>query len=117
MTLTYADKLKDPRWQKKRLEIFQRDNWKCQICGEDKETLHIHHLAYFYCEPWDYLEEHLITLCELCHALESSQDDIDYYTTLMGAYQNMYHSQSDAEVEYYYNQIQELKAERCLCVG
>lgn len=29
----YAKKLMDPRWQKKRLEIFKRDGWKCQNCG------------------------------------------------------------------------------------
>ncbi len=26
----YASKLKDPRWQKKRLEILQRDDFACQ---------------------------------------------------------------------------------------
>ena len=25
--MSYSDKLKDPRWQRKRLEIFERDNW------------------------------------------------------------------------------------------
>lgn len=28
---TYAEKLKDPRWQKRRLEIFERDDWTCQF--------------------------------------------------------------------------------------
>jgi 5-methylcytosine-specific restriction endonuclease McrA len=28
----YSEKLRDPRWQKKRLEIFQRDNFICQNC-------------------------------------------------------------------------------------
>jgi len=44
--MSYQEKLKDPRWQKKRLEILQRDGWKCKWCGEEKQTLHIHHLKY-----------------------------------------------------------------------
>ena len=26
---TYKQKLKDPRWQKKRLKVLERDDWKC----------------------------------------------------------------------------------------
>jgi glutaredoxin len=69
---TYSEKLKDPRWQKKRLEIFQRDDFKCVYCGDDKNTLHIHHLQYdrSHKDPWDYENEKMITLCEYCHQLE-----------------------------------------------
>jgi 5-methylcytosine-specific restriction endonuclease McrA len=35
---TYGDKLKDPRWQKRRLEIFKRDEWTCQQCGDTETT-------------------------------------------------------------------------------
>ncbi len=64
----YAEKLKDPRWQKKRLEIFQRDNWTCKKCGEKTKTLHIHHLLYIpRVEPWDIPSGFLVTLCEDCH--------------------------------------------------
>jgi 5-methylcytosine-specific restriction endonuclease McrA len=28
----YLAKCKDPRWQKVRLEVFQRDEWTCQVC-------------------------------------------------------------------------------------
>ena len=31
---TYFDKLKDPRWQKRRLEILNLNSWSCQDCGE-----------------------------------------------------------------------------------
>lgn len=65
---TYIEKLKDPRWQKKRLEILERDHWSCVSCGGKEETLHIHHLFYFYGkEPWDIPNGFLITLCESCH--------------------------------------------------
>jgi 5-methylcytosine-specific restriction endonuclease McrA len=66
---SYSDKLKDPRWQKKRLQIFRRDDFQCRCCGNDKEALHAHHLIYIRGkEPWDYARRLLITLCETCHA-------------------------------------------------
>lgn len=66
--MTYAEKLKDPRWQKKRLEIFERDNWQCVICKNDSNTLHVHHISYEYgVEPWDYENINFKTLCDKCH--------------------------------------------------
>ena len=65
---SYSDKLKDPRWQKKRLEIMQRDNWTCQLCFDTEETLQVHHKKYIYNKsPWEYDNKHLITVCETCH--------------------------------------------------
>ena len=63
----YSDKLKDPRWQKKRLEVFERDNFTCQSCERTDITLSVHHRYYAYCEPWEYPNEALQTLCEVCH--------------------------------------------------
>lgn len=66
--MTYAEMLKDPRWQKKRLEILERDEWACQMCHSGDKTLHVHHNYYDYSLlPWEYPEESLITLCEECH--------------------------------------------------
>jgi len=71
VNMKYADKLKDPRWQKKRLEIFKRDDWKCWFCGEKSETLHVHHLHYQHeKEPWECSNENLLTLCATCHQTE-----------------------------------------------
>lgn len=68
---TYAEKLKDPRWQKKRLEILERDKWCCQRCLDGENTLHVHHLRYFPGrDPWDYDNKLLITLCAECHENE-----------------------------------------------
>ena len=68
---TYNEKLKDPRWQRKRLEILQRDNWACTQCGVEDRTLHVHHLRYIRGrEPWDYAPEFLVTLCADCHQVE-----------------------------------------------
>ena len=64
----YADKFKDPRWQKKRLEILERDAWGCMQCGDTDNTLHVHHRYYKKGrDPWDYPDEALVTLCEECH--------------------------------------------------
>lgn len=68
MAKTYAEKFKDPRWQKKRLEILERDGFSCVLCGTEKITLHVHHGYYergF--DPWEYESETLWTLCEECH--------------------------------------------------
>ena len=67
----YADKLKDPRWQRKRLEVFERDNWACQHCTATDRTLAIHHKIYMPgFDPWDYSLDDLVTLCEYCHNAE-----------------------------------------------
>jgi len=64
----YAEKLKDPQWQKKRLEILERDGWKCMACGSTEKTLHVHHIFYLpKMEPWEVPNGLLITFCESCH--------------------------------------------------
>lgn len=71
---TYAEKLKDPRWQRKRLEILQRDDFTCRACGSRDNTLHVHHIRYFRGRnPWDYKEFYLVTLCEGCHEAEEAE--------------------------------------------
>ncbi|MEK0423643.1 MAG: hypothetical protein RLZ95_1553 [Bacteroidota bacterium] len=77
--MTYAEKLKDPRWQKKRLEILSRDNWTCQYCGTTKHTLHIHHFRYHNSgNPWESKNEDLTTFCEDCHWLHEYIPSKDY---------------------------------------
>lgn len=67
----YAQKLKDPRWQRKRLEILERDEWTCQKCADSESTLVVHHRRYLAnTEPWDYPDDLLVTLCEDCHESE-----------------------------------------------
>lgn len=64
--MNYSEKLRDPRWQRKRLEILNRDDFKCRLCNDFQSTLNIHHLKYND-EPWDIDDYYLITLCEHCH--------------------------------------------------
>ena len=68
MQKSYFQKLKDPRWQKKRLEALVAADWTCQWCGTSESTLHVHHRAYFKGrEPWEYEAGQLEVLCEGCH--------------------------------------------------
>lgn len=86
---SYSDKLKDPRWQKKRLEILDRDNFTCRICKDSSETLHVHHLEYVKGkEPFDYDNDWLVTLCKFCHVIEEEYakkypNNDDYYTDII----------------------------------
>jgi 5-methylcytosine-specific restriction endonuclease McrA len=64
--MTYSEKLKDPRWQKLRLQVMERDGWKCRDCGDAQKTLQVHHCLYNG-EPWEAKPNHLLTLCEDCH--------------------------------------------------
>jgi hypothetical protein len=66
--MTYSEKLKDPRWQKRRLEVMDRDKFTCRKCNEATKTLNVHHRYYRKgAAPWEYPIEALITLCEPCH--------------------------------------------------
>lgn len=67
----YSKLLKDPRWQKKRLEILSRDKFMCQFCYDEESPLHVHHIAYFNGFPWEIPNHLLKTLCEDCHENET----------------------------------------------
>jgi hypothetical protein len=66
--MNYKEKLRDPRWQKRRLEILGRDRFTCRLCGDTQTELHIHHLKY-YGNPWDAPDNFLITYCKHCHGV------------------------------------------------
>lgn len=75
---TYAEKLKMPAWQKRRLEVLQKDNWKCTVCGNDKIELQVHHLDYFPgLDPWEYPDDMLKTLCSICHDKERNRTQLE----------------------------------------
>lgn len=65
--MSYKEQLLDPKWQKKRLLILERDNWMCTDCFSKENTLHVHHLKY-YEYLWDTPNEELKTLCDKCHS-------------------------------------------------
>lgn len=64
----YLDQIKSPKWQKRRLDILNRDDFTCQMCGSKETTLHVHHLVYHDGRKmWEYEDWELLTLCEKCH--------------------------------------------------
>lgn len=66
----YSKKLQDPRWQKKRLQILERDNFTCKSCGSSSDSLHVHHHLYEKGkDPWDYSDDIYETYCQRCHAI------------------------------------------------
>lgn len=80
----YTDKFLNPKWQKRRLKIFERDKFTCQRCGDTKKTLHVHHEYYLPdTEPWDYPDEAFKTLCVDCHTIEKWFQDalVSSFTT------------------------------------
>lgn len=66
--MTYQEQLRHPKWQKKRLEIMEENNFTCQNCGSTEKTLNVHHGYYekglF---AWEYPDSSLHCLCEICH--------------------------------------------------
>lgn len=65
---TYSEKLSDPRWQKRRLDILQRDNFSCQYCYSKDKKLNVHHRYYVSKrDPWIYPSWALVSICDDCH--------------------------------------------------
>ena len=73
--MDYKEQIKSPQWQRRRLEIMQRDDFTCQICGCKDKALNVHHTAYEQGKLiWEYPDDTLITLCESCHEYEHMKD-------------------------------------------
>jgi hypothetical protein len=83
--MAYSELLKDPRWQRKRLEIMQRDGYTCKRCGDSKNTLHVHHLIYRRgLKPWEHSGDELVTLCIDCHEdIENAYKDPELWLARM----------------------------------
>jgi hypothetical protein len=66
--VSYADLLRDPRWQRKRLEVMEAARFTCVECGDTSTTLNVHHTYYRKgAKPWEYEAHELLCLCEPCH--------------------------------------------------
>ncbi len=65
--MSYKTDLRRGEWQRKRLEIMERDNFKCRVCSK-VDNLLVHHLHYESgLRPWEYDNESMVTLCDSCH--------------------------------------------------
>lgn len=77
MEMEYKKLLLNPKWQKKRLEILQRDNFSCVVCGNGIGTdtaLHVHHLSY--CKGYMPLEFDINDMIVLCQKLHQRNHNI-----------------------------------------
>lgn len=66
--MTYIEQIKSPKWQKRRLEILERDHFACILCKDKDSELHVHHIVYDKNKMiWEYNGGLLVTLCSNCH--------------------------------------------------
>jgi hypothetical protein len=78
--MTYSEKLQDPRWQKKRLQIMSRDGFRCVKCDSETNTLTVHHFYYVTGRmPWEYPNGSMATMCRNCH-FEGHKDSSTFPT-------------------------------------
>lgn len=74
--LTYAEQIKSPNWQRKRLEVLESANWECESCGAKDITLNVHHKQYVKGRLyWEYERHELECLCEECHKAHHQAQD------------------------------------------
>lgn len=72
----YSKLLRDPKWLSKRIDILQRDNLTCCLCGDKEMELQVHHKEYKYGnKPWEYEDSNFQTLCAGCHCVIGSFKD------------------------------------------
>lgn len=65
--LSYADKLRDPRWRSLRRQVLELHHNRCALCGG--KAWQVHHQFYISgAEPWNYDIEALTPLCGRCHS-------------------------------------------------
>ena len=83
MYIPYKEKLRNPKWQKKKSEILIRDNYTCKVCGCTDKNLQVHHYEYLGdLNPWDYPDDMLITLCEDCHKKENGREELERHLAI-----------------------------------
>lgn len=87
---SYKYLLKKPQWQRKRLEIMNRDNFTCKYCGDDQNELQIHHLKYTGL-PWEAKDVDLITCCHHCHEFITEFKDNNLKTIFRDSTYKVYH--------------------------
>lgn len=76
MSKKYNKELNSKEWKLKRLEVLQRDKYKCLECGIS-ENLHVHHNYYTNGKKaWEYPLKAFKTLCNKCHKKHHEENKI-----------------------------------------
>lgn len=74
--MNYAEQLKHPHWQRRRLEVLNSAGFTCVRCGNADRQLHAHHKVYIRGRmAWDYPDTLLECLCDACHDKAHEQKD------------------------------------------
>ena len=87
---SYAEKLKDARWQELRLRLFEAADWTCEECKSIRPSdgLQVHHIIYLAgVEPWDHPPEVLLSLCDKCH-VERQEIEREFYLKIAKVIRN-----------------------------
>ena len=65
---------KSSAWEKKRLEILERDNYECQVCKEEggfTPATTVHHILHLENRPdLAFDNDNLLSVCAACHNKE-----------------------------------------------
>jgi hypothetical protein len=87
--IPYWQLLRDPRWQRKRLEVMERAEFACEECSSATDTLNVHHRHYVKGrKPWEYGDDELRCLCENCHRIIGAK--IEEAQQLIGSVSQFY---------------------------
>lgn len=66
--------MRHPKWQKRRLEMFELCGFTCTACQSQESELHVHHKIYrMGAKPWEYDDMELTVLCKRCHEKETNR--------------------------------------------
>jgi len=75
--LTFAEQIKHPEWQKRRLHMLEAADWECTHCGSKEASLNVHHRRYVKGRLyWEYSDEELQVLCQDCHEKEHANIEL-----------------------------------------
>lgn len=55
-----------PSWQKLKLHVFERDNWKCRLCGEELSPITLFDFKYYEEGVRSISSENHFTICDNC---------------------------------------------------
>lgn len=84
-SLTNEDRIKRRHYKKTywwRKQVYNRDYYTCQVCGNSNTYLNAHHLeSYHWCEELRYEVDNGITMCKDCHIKFHSIYGKQYNTT------------------------------------
>lgn len=56
-----------PKWRRTAAEVYRRDDYTCQECGDTDTEIHAHHITPIHSGGLKYDMDNIIVLCAECH--------------------------------------------------